>query len=213
MLTLFEELFLLAIDDDRGVLFSSKSIKFNAGLAGAILDELVLQGKVRLNDKQRIEVQDPALLDDEILNTALKYIQEADHPRKIEYWVINLSDHRKKFRKQIVEHLIDRGILIRKDQQIRWIIPSPIYPELKGSAKFMIKDRLRAIALIQGDWDVRSLALFSLVQASGLLKLVFTKDERRNSRIRNNNAMVAEALRNPAGNAIAEIARAITKNG
>jgi golgi phosphoprotein 3 len=209
MLTLFDELFLLTKQDDREKKSSTKYEKFYYGLAGSILAELALAGKVQVNQKHRLELVDAASTNDEILDRALLVLQESAKPRKLTYWVEELTGKFEKITKRLTERLVSNGVFTVDDDELLWAIPSQVYPDHNASAKYYLKEHLRAIALADGENDVRSLALLCMLNSSEMLDLVFTRDERREANRNIHEMLVTEALKNPAAQAIEEIHNAV----
>jgi Golgi phosphoprotein 3 len=209
MLTLFEELYLFTLYDDREKKTSMKVEKLSYGLAGAILAELVLAGKVQLNQKRRLEVVDGASIGDDILDKTLQELQESEKPRKVTYWIETLSEKSDKLQKRLVERLVEGGVFVVEEDERLWAIPSKVYPDKKATAKFCLKERLRLIALADGTNDIRSLALLGLVNASEMLYLLFTRDERREANRNIHEMLITQALKDPAAQAIEEIHNAV----
>lgn len=209
MLTLFEELFLLTIRDDKIVVDPPKRGKFRSGLVGAMLAELVLQGKLKINEAHRLELVDATNTGDEILDKTLLDLQVSERPRKATFWVETLSSGSKKLQKRLFERLVSNGVFAREEDTLRWMIPSQVYPDKTASAKYCLKSHLRAIALADGEADVRSLTLLNLLKSSNLHKCLFTKDEQREARHKIHEKFVAEAFNNPAVQGIEEILSAV----
>ena len=80
MLYLFEELFLLSLDEENGNILSFVKKPFAYGIAGAILSELVFQDKVQLNDKHRLVLKNADPIGDEILDEALHELKRWRNP-------------------------------------------------------------------------------------------------------------------------------------
>jgi hypothetical protein len=209
MLTLFDELYLLTQHADREKKSTYKYEKFYYGLAGSILAELALAGKVQVNQKHRLELVDAATTGDEILDRALLMMQESAKPRKLTYWVEELTGKFEKITKRLTERLVSNGVFNVEDDELLWAIPSQVYPEYNASAKYCLKERLRAIALADGVNDVHSLALLCLVDSTEMLDLVFTRDERREANRNIHEMLITEALKDPAAQAIEEIHNAV----
>jgi len=209
MLTLFEQLFLLTLNDEREKKNSFKYEKLNYGLAGSILAELTLAGKVQVNQKHRLEVVDAATTGDEILDRTLLVLQEPERKRKLTYWVEALTGKYEKINKRLTERLVSNGVFTVEDDEMLWAIPSEVYPEHKASAKFCLKEHLRAIVLGDEVGDIRSLSLLCMLNSSEMLDLVFTKDERREANRNIHEMLVTEALINPAAQVIEEIHNAV----
>jgi hypothetical protein len=209
MLTLFEELFLLAFHEDKGKLIPSTMENLPVGLAGAMLTELVLNGRLQVEENHRLILQDVSPIEDEILDAALEKIQSSERPRKVSYWVNQLNEKPKKLFDQLEERLEAKGILLRDESNL---ISMPSQDELDGhnaTARYWLKRRLRGLALTDQDVELRGLALLNLVQACDFIDLIFTKDERKIARRRIYELLVGTALSNGQAQAIEEIGRAV----
>jgi hypothetical protein len=209
MLSLFEELFLLDIDEDQGAIVAQTKRKLRFGLAGAVLAELVLQGKVQSDQKGRLEIANPEPLGNEILDRALDEIKDSKRERKINYWVGALAAKQNKLRKKTADRLESDGVIHQQDGRMEWVIPAPDCPSSNASVKYCLKSKLREAVLTETEPDLHSLALLDLARASGLLNLIFTKDERQAARQRIYELMVGEGLRNNTALEIEEISQAV----
>ncbi len=209
MLTIFEELLLLSIHEDKGTFIGSAVDKINAGIIGAVLAELTLAGAIQIQENHRLRVLQDNSLEDEILNNVLEVLKASDKERKIGYWISALNQKPEKYRKQILERLIQKGVVTQEDDHVVWVIPSPLQPELKASTKYWVKDRLRRIVLTSAEAKQGDIALLSLLKACNLLDLVFLKDERRLASRQISELVVGDALKNPVTQTIEEIDSAI----
>jgi golgi phosphoprotein 3 len=209
MLSLFEELLLLSIHEDKGTFIRSVQEKINTGLVGAILAELALLGVIQIQENHRLHVGDVNSLEDDILNEALDAMKESEKDRKSGYWINAFTQKPEKIRKRITERLIEKGIVTQEDDHLLWVIPSPMEPEKKASTKYWIKRRLRSIILASEPAEQRDIALLGVMKACDLLDLVFLKDERRLASRLIGELVVSEALKNPVAQTIEEIGLAI----
>jgi len=181
MLTLSEELFLLSLEDKKkGRLALSSSQIVPYALGGALLAELALLGRIRLEDSRRVELADasgaPALAD-ERLNELLKEISAAGDPKKITHWVKLLGSGSWKLQKSLLTGLKAKEVLKEEEKRYLWVIPYSEYSEHDASAKYWLKVRLRCIALAGVAPNPQEAALLSLLHACGLLHNLFTIDE------------------------------------
>jgi hypothetical protein len=176
MLNLAEELFLLALDDDEGVISAPALDTLRYGLAAALLADLALLGKIAV-EEQRISLLDPAPLGDELLDDLLLRLAEANKPRKVKYWISALGF--RKLPKQVAQRLTARGVLREEERRYLWVVPYAVYPQQDASAKYWIKQSLRAAGLTTAKPERRAVVLLSLMKGCRLLTLVFTKDERK----------------------------------
>ena len=209
MFSLFEELLILAVHEDKGTFIGSAFENINTGLVGAILAELALRGVIQIQENHRLRVVDVSAIEDEILNEALDIMKDSEKERKSGYWVNSLTQKPEKIRKHITERLIQKGIVTQEDDHLLWVIPSPLQPEVKASTKYWIKRRLRSIVLASNEAEQRDIALLGVIKACDLLDLVFLKDERRLASRQIGELVVSEALKNPVVQTIEEIGLAI----
>ena len=135
MLNLMEELLLLSLREkgEKGrVKFSSLDLRY--GLAGAVLAELSLKGKIEWDSKRRLQVIDSALCQDELLNEFLAEICHERKPAPLAEW-INRLGNKKKIQSRLIASLIAKGNLQEKAERYLWVIPSEVYTQANASAK------------------------------------------------------------------------------
>ena len=108
MLTLYEELFLLSINDATGELVGAAASYLPYGLAGAMLAELALQRKVNVADK-RLAVLDAIPTGDELLDGALATVAASDKPRKLTHWINVVSGN--KLQKRVAQRLVAQNAI------------------------------------------------------------------------------------------------------
>ena len=176
MLNLAEELLLLALDDDEGWIVESALDTLRYGLAAAVLADLALHNRIVVEDG-RLHVFDAGPTGDELLDTALKRLDESDKPRKVKYWLNALGF--RKLPRQVVQRLTELGLLREEDRRYYWIAPNAVYPQPDAPAKYWIKNELRAAGLTLNKPERRNIVLLSLLRGCRLLGLVFTRDERK----------------------------------
>ncbi|MFZ6028873.1 MAG: GOLPH3/VPS74 family protein [Chloroflexota bacterium] len=176
MLTLYEEFFLISIDDYTGMVASRAAETLHYGLAGAMLSELALEGKLSIEDERVIVLNDTPL-GDEKLDAMLATLAASPKQRKATRWINELSE--RKLIRQVADGLAAKGILTIEKKRYLWVIPYDAYPQQDASAKYWVKHYLRAIVLGGEKPEPGVVALLSLLKACRLLNLVFTKDERK----------------------------------
>jgi hypothetical protein len=177
MFNLYEALFLLAINDDKGTIMGSVSGYLRYGLAGAVLSELAMREKLTIDEKKRVILREGPLAGDSILDQVLEKMYASDRSRKVLAWVNRLGTG--KLATSVADHLIEKSVLAREKKRFLWIIPYATYPQQNASAKYQIKCHLRAAILADETRDSHTIALLSLVRAVRMLDLVFTRDERK----------------------------------
>lgn len=200
LLNLAEELFLLAINEENRRLASTY---LNYGLAGAMLADLALLGRVRVGEKRKLVVVDGTPTGDPLLDLGFMEILETKRPAKLLDWVNILAE--KRFWKRVPESLIAKGILYREDKQFLWVFPYAAYPQKDATAKYWIKENLRSIALTSQPGETRRVILLSLCKACQMLNLIFTKDERKTAAKRINELLRGETFGEAVAKTLEEI--------
>jgi hypothetical protein len=181
MLTLIEEVYILSINDARGVVHRSSAPLLPAALAAALLTELGLRGCLSLDRSGRLCI-DQSSCGDDVLDEVAAQIRSSSKPRSTSYWIERIADHPKALESRLAAALQTIGVVSRSQRRITWVIPSPSRPEKKVSTKYWLKNDLREAILAGENPGLRRACLLSLLDASGLVDLVFTKDERSAAR-------------------------------
>jgi hypothetical protein len=209
MLSIFEELFLLALDEEKGNILPFTKKTLAHGLSGGILAELTLMGKVSSNEKHRLELVDATPTGDDVLDDAIQEIQASEKPRKLAYWVSQFSARPKRLREHIGERLAARDLLNQEDRRFFW---KPAQPENEAAfahSKFEIKYPLRLMILSSDEGSPHNLALLNVASASELLSLIFTQDEIPLAKRLIHEKVFRAAMDNPAMQTIEEIEQAV----
>ncbi|UII19144.1 GOLPH3/VPS74 family protein [Fulvivirga ligni] len=176
-LNLLDQLTLLALDDDKGN-FVSDSIALPYALAGGVMMELALKEKIGLHN-DRVVVKDSSSTSDIMLDKHLDIIIASNKEKKLRYWVNNFGSSFKRLKYESLDKLIDLNILERKEGKILWIIPTTHYPTQNQQPENEIRRRLASIMTHQLKPNAEDVMLLGLVSASGLIKEVFGKENRR----------------------------------
>ena len=209
MLTLFEEFYLLTLDDEKGnlVWFARKSFAFLT--AGLILAELALVGKLGMGEKVRLVVLDEHPTGDPILDDTLEQIRSAEKLRKPSYWVSQLSADPKKLKQSIGQRLVEKKILIQDEKRFyrQEITPGS---ELPMPDKYQFKKELRGLVFVNNELDLRNMALLNMIAAANLLTLLFTQDEIETAEKVIQRQLLATAMGNPVMELVEEIVQAVS---
>jgi Golgi phosphoprotein 3 len=178
MLTLPEELMLLALRDDKGSVIFSASTALPYGLAGAVLLELFFKGKITYGNK-KIQVIDKSIIDDPVLNEALNLMKNSSKDRNPKYWIQKINSKVKKLKQRVIDNLIAQQILNREGHKILWFFNIDRYPTLDVVPEMEIRTTIRNIVLNDYDATEREIALLSLMKACSLINEVFQRSERK----------------------------------
>lgn len=171
-----EKLLILSIDDDKGTLAVPEKSALGFGLAGALLAELALSNKIQLQGG-RLVLSDPTPAGEAVLDETLLEISAEKKPRKLSRWIDTIGS--KRVIRRVAEILAERNVIRIEKKRYLWIIPYEIYPQVDASAKYWIKQHLRSVVLAGEKAEAPDVALLSLLKACDMLRLLFTRDERK----------------------------------
>jgi hypothetical protein len=178
---LYEELFLLALNDQKGQINNSIRAQLQYGLSGGMLSDLVLAGKIGLDQNNHLIVLNADSCNNDLLDEALQLISASPKARKANFWVQKVAANLKKLSNRVGEQLVHQGVLTREDKRYLWVMPHSEYPNPDANAKYWVKQWLREAVLTGAHLkkNPHAIALLGLVRASDMLEFVFTKDELR----------------------------------
>ena len=140
MFNLAEELLLLVMDEDNGEATSVPARTLSYALAGAVLLELALQGRIDTG-LEILEVTDPTPLKDDLLDPVLSDIVEVskDGPRNPEFWVRRVAERSEELRSLTLERLAAAGVVEADDTGFfslsRLVARARRYPAIRRTAR------------------------------------------------------------------------------
>lgn len=205
MVTLPESLLLLATDDETGQI-ATGSGALDYGLAGAALAELLLRGRLDVEDG-KLRATNVSPLGDSVLDHALTTMEDS-RPRDAKKWVGTLArDHVKD---RVLNQLIQKGVLRREEHRILWVIPNDRYPAENFAPERAVRESVRAAVLEGATPQPRTAALIALLKACDLTGVVFSRDERKQSKERIDDVSRGEAMGEAVSRAIKEMQAAVT---
>jgi Golgi phosphoprotein 3 (GPP34) len=164
-----EELLLLAYDL-RGKCRIGP-VELDCGVGGAMLSDLRLAGRLRLNGTA-LAVADPEPVGDPVLDGLLSDIAASPRSRTPQEWVTRLraTDHQRR----LLARLSDRGQVEVDRHRTLGVFVETRYPVRDIVGLWEAQQRVvAAVTTAAGPADARTLALGALVAASGLGKAVF----------------------------------------
>nr|WP_319401421.1 GPP34 family phosphoprotein [uncultured Carboxylicivirga sp.] len=181
-LTLTEKLLLLALDDENGV-FNPWATGFEYALAGSILLELTMVGKIELTDK-KIKTLSHSVLQDDLLMPYSDMICQSDKIRKIDYWISKIANKASDIKAVLTVRLIKKRILREEEKKILWIFTSKRYPATNSRPENEVRRQLNAIVDNRATPEMEDLMLISLVDVCNLNNEVYGKEKAKASKER-----------------------------
>ena len=174
-LPLYEELLLLALDDDKGT--TDLEGMYRTAMGGAILAELILLGalKAGATKKDPVTSVKGTAADDGILAECLAMVAQEKKPKKAPHWVQKFAGV-KDLRNRVARQLVAKGVLSEGKDKVLGIFPRTIFPENDPGPEQELRARLkRAIFTATPDVDARTVVVIALADTTGLLKKAFDK--------------------------------------
>ncbi|MEJ2852572.1 MULTISPECIES: GOLPH3/VPS74 family protein [unclassified Saccharothrix] len=174
MLTLADELALLAYDDDGKRRLGQPALGY--GLAGAVLVELTISGRVEVVDKKVVAVSTERIGHD-VLDDALTRIAD-DRLRKPKAWIEKLS---KGLTDQVLDGLAESGVLRREQDKVLLVFPRTRFPSPGGvepPLETEVRARLARAVATDDPVDPRTAALCALIKAVQFERTVFAGQPR-----------------------------------
>lgn len=168
------DLLLLALDDDRGTVLPQAAIGLDYGLAGAVVMELALRGRIQL-DGDVVSTTGTAT-DDALLDDALRTIA-ATPGKDLSHWVWHLSRDLGGLRQRLLDRLVARGTLEKRERRVLLLFHQNVYPERDARVEHDIRARVDA-ALLQGATpDAPTACLIHLAAACRVTDAIYPRDQ------------------------------------
>lgn len=178
-ISLAEELLLIAYDDETGKA-NAGSTELDCGLAGAVVLELALAGRLDVIDG-KVVVVDASATGEPINDSVLQRIAGERRARKPEWWVGKLHS---KVRDGVLARLTERGVLRLEQHKVLGLFPVRRYPAADSARENAARTRLDMVVVKGVEPDTRTAALASLLDACGLAKRMFPDIGRRELKAR-----------------------------
>jgi hypothetical protein len=210
-LHLYEQMTLLALDDERGTVHFGASAEH--ALAGALLAELMIDGRLGLDGEgksAKVAVLVPGPTGDALLDECLKMVSDSPQPRKAAHWVSKFAAI-KKLKHRAAERLVDRGILRIEHDRILLLFERTRYPERDRRPERELILNLKRVLLGAGrDVDPRTVVLIALAYRTGVLARALDKQLLKDRRERLEKIAKGEVAASAAKEAIDALQAAIT---
>lgn len=180
---LAQDLILLALNNQTGEIRSAALFALPYGLMGAVVLDLVLQGKMAIQNNHLIAV-DASPTDEELLDQCLDDVRTARHSRSVRFWIAHWGRRHSGLQTVLLQNLVLFGVLRLQEQRWLWIFSEQRYFLSDPSTQQAIVNRVRAAVLENWGLDPRTAVLISLVQACRLTNALFTPQEQQQARAR-----------------------------
>ena len=170
-----EDVLLLATDDATGKATIS-ALQLDPALAGAVLIELVVAGRVNLLGEGRqakVVVTDGTPLGDPVLDVALQSLIDKGPCKPVQ--AIRLLA--KGLRARLNDLLVQRGILRRESGKVLGLFPTTRWPARDSGPEQDVRALVVGVLLKGHEPDGRTAAVISVLTAADMLKTVVQRPD------------------------------------
>jgi golgi phosphoprotein 3 len=177
-LTLADEIVVLMLRDDTGAIRPECASVASMAVAGGILMELALLGRID-TDLKTLFIVDPTPVGDDLLDEALHKIAAAPQSRSSAWWIRALGLHGGDLSVRVLGRLVEAGILRTEDRQFLWVFSRRAYPQNTGREEREAKARLLSVIFNDDVPDSRDTLLLGLADSTGVLDTILSAEDRR----------------------------------
>jgi golgi phosphoprotein 3 len=201
MLTMLEEVVLLAVDEKTGRLRSTREFGTAYALVGAVFFDLALARKID-TDTESIQVVDTAPSGHPILDRLLARMAARPDLKTVRDWIEEMFLRRDDLEGEALQSLISRGILRHEQSKRLWIIDVESFPMIDRKPQQHVKIRLARTILTDAIPETRDIMLISIAEQCGLLGFVLSDSELANRAQRIQMLCKLETISRQVGEAI-----------
>lgn len=168
------DLLLLALDDERGTVLPQAATGLDCGLAGAIVMELALRGRFRIDNEALSTIRHAT--GDALLDDALQVIA-ATPGRNLSHWVWHLSRGLGGLRQRLLDRLVAQGTLKKCGQRVLLLFHQTVYPERDARVEHDIRTRVDDVLLRGQVPDAQTACLIHLAAACRVTDAIYPRDQ------------------------------------
>jgi Golgi phosphoprotein 3 len=185
MLTMLEEVVLLAVDEHSGQLRSTRQFGTAYALIGAILFDLALARRID-TDTENLRVVNAAPTGNATLDHLLAEMVRRTEISTVRGWIEELFLRCRDLEGEALASLIASGLLRREVSKRLWIIDVERFPLVNNVPQQHVKVRLAEAILTDTIPDTRDIMLVSIAEECGLLEFVLSPLDlvRRRTRVK-----------------------------
>jgi hypothetical protein len=180
VLTLTEDLVLLALDDHSGRILPVDDIGYRHALAGAVLLDLALLGRLE-NQDGALRVSDRTRTGEDLLDRWRETIEAEKEPLELRVWIARLALASDQIETAALNSLVNRGILEKQETNFLWVFETRRYPMLDGTEEKEVKRRICDVLLSDEEPSQADAILVGLVDDARLLPHILSDAETRES--------------------------------
>lgn len=172
-ISLLEEFLLLTLEDEGGQFDTVPEIFLTCGVAGAILMDLSLRGRID-SDLTSVWVVDSTPTGDAVLDRVLSHVAAEPNRLSAAAWLRKLSLTAPDDRQVAIGRLCERGILHQNEDGFMWVMKARRYPVLQSGELVEVKNRLLNLLITTDIPTPHDSALMSLAASCRVFQRLLT---------------------------------------
>ena len=208
MLTMLEEVVLLAVDEKTGRVRSTREFGTAYALVGAVFFDLALARKID-TDTEEIQIVDKLPTGNATLDRVLSRMAARPDLRTVSEWIEEIFIQRDDLEGEALKSLMDRGVLRHEHSKLLWVIDVERFPMVDNKPLQHVKMRLAHAILTDDIPDTRDIMLVSIVDQCGLLSYVLSEVELENRKERIRTLTKLETISRKVADAIHALDKSI----
>jgi golgi phosphoprotein 3 len=173
VLTMLEEVVLLAVDETSGGLRSTREFGTAYALVGAVFFDLALARRID-TDAEVIHILDRSPTGSGTLDRVLAAMARRGDLTSVRQWIDEIFHRRDDLEGEALASLIGQGILRHERSRRLWIIDVERFPMVDNRPQQDVRLRLAEAILSDIIPDTRDIMLVSIAEPCGLLGYVLT---------------------------------------
>lgn len=176
MLSLHQEMLLLAVNDNGDIEFTAGTSTFRLAFVGACLIELALKDKIEV-DPEEVRVISRDTENDATLSLIMERLSAHSTPQRLRFWLSHLQEDFQEITRLTLKSLCDQGILKSEESRFLWVLSSRKYPVVDGTEKKEAKLRIMETLLGDSIPSPADSVLIGLARVGGLLEAFLSTTE------------------------------------
>jgi len=208
-LTLADEIVVLMLEDDSGQVHPACTPVATTAIAGGILMELALQGRID-TDLTSLFIIDKTPVGDALLDETLIEIAAEPTQQSSAWWIDTLATRHGDLIDRVLARLVTAGILREEERKFLWVFSRRAYPQVSGREEREAKGRIMSVLFNDEVPNPRDTLLLGLAKTAGILSTILSEEEVEKSAARVDEVVALEEIGRSVGLVARQVREAVT---
>jgi len=176
VLSMLEEVVLLAVDEKTGEMASTREFGMAYALVGGVFFDLALARKID-TDTEEILILDANPTGNPIWDRVLAHMRARPEIKTVRDWIEALFRRNDDLEGEALALLAQRGILRHEKSRRLWIFDVERFRVIQNQTQTHVRERLRQAILTDAIPETRDIMLVSIAEPCGLLRSMLTDEQ------------------------------------